>query len=421
MTTLPDDFPVDETIEIHETAEVAATISDAFDRDQAIYPIGGGTALGWGLPATRPGTGLLLGGLQRVIDYPARDMTITVEAGISMQALTTQLATEGQQLPLDVPLADQATLGGVVATNTNGPRRFGLGTVRDYVIGIHAVDGQGTAFQGGGRVVKNVAGYDFCKLLTGSMGTLGVITQLTLKLKPIPEQRALVACALDDWQAAETLLDALVQSQTAPTAVELISGSAWSSLAGLPTGGSPPNDPQLWLVVVLEGTEPEVRWMVDQLLREWQELSVTEAAECTGEQAAALWSALVEFPATESPLVLRASVVPSATTRMMAAFREIDADCNLQAHAGNGTVIARFSVFPEAGLSRTLIAHLQPAATASQGNIVILSNPAKTEMTPQCVWGGNAAPFALMSSVKQKFDPKDLLNPGRFVYRSSTS
>ena len=91
--------------------------------------------------------------------------------------------------------------------------------------------------------------------------------------------------------------------------------------------------------------------MVDQLLREWQELSVTEAAECTGEQAAALWSALVEFPATESPLVLRASVVPSATTRMMAAFRKIDADCNLQAHAGNGTVIARFSVFPEDGLS----------------------------------------------------------------------
>ena len=421
LTAIPEDFPVDETIEIHETAEVAAAISDACQRDQAIYPIGGGTALGWGLPATRPGTGLLLNGLQRVIDYPARDMTITVEAGITMQTLAAQLAAEGQQLPLDVPQADQATLGGVVATNTNGPRRFGLGTVRDYVIGIHAVDGQGTPFQGGGRVVKNVAGYDFCKLLTGSMGTLGVITQLTLKLKPIPEQRTLVACAVDSWQTAETLLEGLVQSQTAPVAVELISGSTWLSLAGLPTGGHAPHPGSSWLLVALEGTQPEVRWMVDQILQEWRAQSITAAAECTEEQATALWSALVEFPAGESPLVLQASVVPSATTRMMAAFHEVDADCSLQAHAGSGTVIARFSAFPSDGLSRALVAHLQPVAVASQGSITILSNPGKTEMTPQCVWGGNTAPFELMSAVKQKFDPQNLLNPDRFVYRSTAS
>ena len=421
MTVIPEDFPVAETIEIQETAEVAAVISGASQRDQVIYPIGGGTALDWGLPATRPGTGLLLGGLQRVIDYPARDMTITVEAGITMQALAAELATEGQQLPLDVPQADRATLGGVVATNTNGPRRFGLGTVRDYVIGIHAVDGQGTPFQGGGRVVKNVAGYDFCKLLTGSMGTLGVITQLTLKLKPIPEQRTLVACAVDRWQTAETLLNGLVQSQTTPAAVELLSGSAWFSLAGLPTEGYAPRPGNSWLLVALEGTQPEVRWMVDQILKEWRGMSITAAAECTEEQAAALWSALVEFPAGESPLVLKASVLPSATTRMMAAFQEVDADCSLQAHAGNGTVIARFSAFPSDGLSRTLVTQLQPVAIASQGNITILSNPGKSEMTPQCVWGGNTAPFDLMSAVKQKFDPQNLLNPDRFVYRSTAS
>ena len=104
-----------------------------------------------------------------------------------MGFLKQTLASEGLMLPLDVPQQEAATLGGVIATNTNGPRRFGLGTVRDYVIGIEAVNGKGQLFHGGGRVVKNVAGYDFCKLLTGSMGTLGVITQATVKLKPIPE------------------------------------------------------------------------------------------------------------------------------------------------------------------------------------------------------------------------------------------
>src|SRR5690606_32325083 len=119
--------------------------------------------------------------LNRVIDYPARDMTITVEAGITWEQLEAELAKEGQWLPVDVARAEAATVGGAIACNTSGPRRFGYGTLRDYVIGIHAVDGQGMQFKGGGRVVKNVAGYDFCKLLTGSFGTLAVITQVTLK------------------------------------------------------------------------------------------------------------------------------------------------------------------------------------------------------------------------------------------------
>ena len=123
-------------------------------------------------------------------------MTITVEAGVTMRTLADLLAKERQRLPVDVPQAERATIGGVIATNWNGPRRYGEGIVRDFVIGISAVDGRGLPFKGGGRVVKNVAGYDFCKLLTGSLGTLGVITQVTLRLKPIPEQSALVACSI---------------------------------------------------------------------------------------------------------------------------------------------------------------------------------------------------------------------------------
>ena len=147
------------------------------------------------LLAARPGHGLDLTGLSKIVDYTPRDMTILVEAGVRMADLAATLAAEGQQLPIDVPRAAEATIGGVVATNWNGPRRYGHGTIRDYVIGIHAVDGRGVPFKGGGRVVKNVAGYDFCKLLTGSLGTLGVITQLALKVKPLPEQSETVVAA----------------------------------------------------------------------------------------------------------------------------------------------------------------------------------------------------------------------------------
>ena len=113
------------------------------------------------MPAKTPGLALSLARLNRVVDYPARDLTITVEAGITLAELDALLVTEGQWLPIEVPQPPRATLGGVVATAWSGPRRYGWGQVRDYVIGISAVDGRGLPFKGGGRVVKNVAGYDF--------------------------------------------------------------------------------------------------------------------------------------------------------------------------------------------------------------------------------------------------------------------
>ena len=159
----------------------------------------------------RRASGLSLAGLNRVVDYPARDMTITVEAGITHgRAWPTCWPPSGNGCRSTCRTPTEATLGGVVATALSGPRRYGHGTMRDYVIGISAVDGRGMPFKAGGRVVKNVAGYDFCKLLTGSLGTLGVITQVTLKIKPRPEASALASATLRDLDTAERLLAALV-------------------------------------------------------------------------------------------------------------------------------------------------------------------------------------------------------------------
>jgi glycolate oxidase FAD binding subunit len=196
-------LPIIQTFEPSSAEELAAHVKQGFEQAMAMYPLGGQTSLHYGLAPQTEGWGISTAGVSQIVDFPVKDLTITVGTGITMGFLKQTLANEGLMLPLDVPQQESATLGGVIATNTNGPRRFGLGTVRDYVIGIEAVNGKGQLFHGGGRVVKNVAGYDFCKLLTGSMGTLGVITQATVKLKPIPESASTVVVALDDSDIAD--------------------------------------------------------------------------------------------------------------------------------------------------------------------------------------------------------------------------
>src|SRR5260370_16134516 len=176
-------------------AELAEQVRAAAAGGKAIYPLGGRTMLGMGGSPTKSGLAIDVRDLNQVIDYPARDMTITVQAGITMAGLQAILAPENQRLPIDVPCAEQATLGGILATNASGPRRFGYGTLRDYVLGISAVNDEGQEIKAGGRVVKNVAGYDLCKLFIGSVGTLRVITQVTLKLRPLAEENALIALA----------------------------------------------------------------------------------------------------------------------------------------------------------------------------------------------------------------------------------
>lgn len=406
-------LPLRETRHPSTAEEAAAIVQQAYESSTPVYPIGGGTSLGLGLVPTDPGIGLELTGLSRVIDYPARDLTVTVEAGLTMAALAALLATERQRLPVDVPQADRATLGGVIATNFNGPRRYGEGALRDYVIGIEAIDGRGNLFHGGGRVVKNVAGYDFCKLLTGSLGSLGIVTQVTLKLKPIPEQSALVACAVGDEPSAERLLAALVTSRTRPTAIELLVGPTWEREASLAALATPVERP-LFLVVGLEGSTKEVEAMTRQLLAEWRSLGV-EQPLVIGE-ATSLWKRLVEFPAEgDSPLVLKFSVVPSGTTRIVAAVRQLDPNCSIQAHAGNGSVFVRFSQIPAEGLTRSLVGTLQPLAAAHHGYVVTLANPGRVEMTHQSVWGATDLPLVLMAQVKRQFDPRNILNRGRFV------
>jgi glycolate oxidase FAD binding subunit len=394
---------------------VADAVRAAYEARRAVNPLGGGTALNYGNTPAGGGMKLDLAGLNRIVDYTPRDMTILVEAGMRMAELAETLATENQHLPVDVPRAAEATIGGVVATNWNGPRRFGHGTIRDYVIGIHAVDGRGIAFQGGGRVVKNVAGYDFCKLLTGSLGTLAVITQLALKVTPKPESSAVVLAMCSDLPTVERMLTRLAKLPVSPVAIDLLIGSAWEL---------DPNSPgsALALVVRVEGTQSEVSWLAEQVQYELLTGGGANVRRLEAGEADSLWARQVEFsdrgPAAsndESPMVVKICVPPSAVTKIAADLLDFDAGCRIQAHAGNGIVLARFSRFGHADLTKTLVGSLRPAAVGLGGSLTVVSNKLEG-ITPHIVWGGRTKAIVLMERVKQKFDPRNILNPGRFAY-----
>ena len=406
-----DQLPIEAIERPQNRAELVQAVQACYQQGRAMYPLGGETALGFGLLPEEPGTGISLTGMDRVVDFPARDLTVTVEAGLPLGSLSSTLEAEGLCLPLHVPQSAAATVGGMVATNSNGPGRYGFGTVRDYVIGIHAVDGKGTPFQGGGRVVKNVAGYDLCKLLTGSLGTLAIINQVTFKLKPIPEKWVSLICPMPDWETAESCLAGLVHSETTPVAVELLAGPLQSDALNAMTG-----DAVALLAVCCCGTEPEVDWMQQQLQQQWQadglSIHVLES-----EEHEAFWKDLIEFPAAgEYALTVQASLVSSGVVDFVQEVRKLDAEASILAHAGNGLIVVKMPELPKAGLTEVVVRKLQPLARQNQGNVIVLSSEGAADVTHRSVWGGTEMPFDLMARIKERFDPKNLLNPGRFVY-----
>lgn len=380
---------------------------------KAVYPLGGRTMLNFGLPPTRTGIGVDLRGLAQVIDYPARDMTVTVQAGITLAQLQSLLRGEQQRLPVDVPLADQATLGGTLATNMSGPRRYGFGTWRDHVIGISVVNDEGQEVKAGGRVVKNVAGYDLCKLYTGSLGTLGIITQVTLKLKPLPglSTLMLLPCPSDKLGP---LLDQLHASQTRPACLSVCSPGTPAVLPGWPKSIAPPAD--YWSVLVGYEDNPEtVAWQVAQLQREVTPLGIGWEGPWTNGAAEPLWTVLANLPlALSSPLTFKANLLPQATAAFcQQAAQRPEVRC-LLAHAGNGIVVGHAAGDLTLERAQAMLQSLQASAVAARGNLVLLRCPPAWKKTLP-VWGAPRGDVWLMREIKNKLDPHRRFNPGRFV------
>ncbi|MFN4261386.1 MAG: FAD-binding oxidoreductase [Gemmataceae bacterium] len=407
-----DDFGPLVEKEPSSVAEVGELVRQAAAEGQALYPLGGRTMLGLGLPPSQPGWGVDLRRLNGVIDYPARDMTITVQAGITLAALRDVLSREQQQLPIDVPQADRATLGGVLATNTSGPRRYGYGTLRDYVIGISTINDEGHEVKAGGRVVKNVAGYDLCKLHIGALGTLGIITQVTLKVKPLPEARALMTFGCET-QALEDVLQHLHASPTRPVAVEVLNQAAARRLSEQ-SGQDVPDSP--WLVAVLfEEKQATVAWQIQQLEQELPRERIHVLTTRHAEAALALVGPLVELTAeADAGVTFKANVLPRAVAEFCRQADDLPDALLLQAHAGNGIVRghARGELTQER--AATWLHALRTAAGAAAGNLIVLRCPSAWKKTLP-VWGEPRGDAWLMREIKKQLDPRGLFNAGRFI------
>jgi glycolate oxidase FAD binding subunit len=393
-------------------AEVGDVVRRAAAEGQALFPLGGRTQLDLGLPPARPGIGVDLRSLDQVIDYPARDMTITVQAGITLKRLQGLLAAENQRLPVDVPRAAQATLGGALATSTSGPRRHSCGTLRDYVIGITTINDEGHETKAGGRVVKNVAGYDLCKLHIGALGTLGIITQVTLKLRPVPESKHLFTMGCEPAQLAG-LLDLLHSSRTRPACMDVLNAPAALAVSRaaqvvLPTAP--------WVIVLgFEDTAETGRWQFQQLLTEVAPAGV-RGIEARAESASeTLWNALVEQTApAEARLGIKVNLLSSAVAGLCLHLGQKTPAVQVQAHAGAGIVRVQAGEDLTLESAEAMVKELCDLAQAAKGNLVLPRCP--TEWKGRLpVWGLPRGDAVVMRQVKEKLDPRRLFNPGRFV------
>ena len=367
-------------------AEVAAALGAASEAGAAVVPFGGGTQQGLGLPPERYDVALDLRRIDGLIEHEPADLTVTVEAGMRLSTLQGLLGEQGQCLPLDPPVADEATVGGVLATNASGPARLARGTARDLVIGMTVATAQGELVKSGGRVVKNVAGYDLAKLHIGALGTAGVIVQVSFKVAPLPVRETCLGVQ-GGLEALAGLAEAVQDARLALTGAILGKGEA---------------EPGWMLGLRFAGGNAAVA----RSLRETRALA--EAAGVQVEELGATgWRALQTGYVLAS-VVVRASVLPSALASVSGALASAGAAVSVLPGVG-----VAYGSWP-GDVEPQRLRLLREVCVSKGGALVIEKAPVETKRAID-VWGEPRGDFELMQRLKQEMDPGRVLNPGRFL------
>lgn len=391
-------------ITAREPAHVSATIEEARAKKLAVVTSGGGTLLHIGAPPREYDIRLSMTAIGRILEQNPEDMTVTCEAGVSMSRLQRSLARAGQRLAIDAAREDRASIGGIVATNTTGGLRHGFGLPRDLVLGMTAIDGCGRTLRAGGRVVKNVAGYDLVRLLTGSWGGLAVITELTLRTHPLP---AAGATLVFEFVSPAELDAARVRLLAEPL-----------PLAALDFAVDASGSTTLWLLVVrVEGTGEEVADQGDRVcatvgrepadaVEDWE-----SPAHIDAEDGVTL---KIATPASEI-----IGTVRTALARLQESGpRLAHAPLRVAGHLGAG--LARFHIGATGAddTSAEYAAFAALWAATSPENAVrtrVIERAPTAIKTTHDVWGAPPASIPLMRAIKRRLDPDDVLAPGRFV------
>ena len=406
--------------------EVSKIVAYANQERLALVPMGNGTKTGMGGIPKAMDMVLLTNRLNRVTDCDIDNLTLTAESGITLSQVQRQLAKEGKGyfLPLDPPFTDKATLGGIVATNSSGPKRLIYGTARDLIIGIKAVFPNGDVVVSGGKTVKNVSGYDMSKLLIGSFGTLGIICEITFKLLPLPEKEASLLVPFKTLDEANGFVQEITHSQLLPASLETLNALAAKKVKyGLPL----PSDGNYVVAIGLEGVDESTERQISEMGNIGKKHGALEPMALDSEKHRAFWNALRDFSRDlvkryPEYIALKSNFLISKCGQMMGSYEKIanglGIDCAFVSHSGNG-ILNTYVLGNQEGRSKTesmikFIKKLTSEAAKNEGNLIIESSPPsiKKKVDP---WGKSRSDAVIMRRIKKQIDPRGILNPGRFV------
>ena len=395
----------------HNIEELSAMMKLAHAESWRVAPAGAGTWLEMGNAIVQFHVIVSTAKMARVLEYEPADLTCSVEAGVSLRDFNTQAAEHNQFLPLD-PFGDErSTIGATVATASYGPLRAGYGTPRDWLVGCRVVHADGTITSAGGKVVKNVAGYDLCKLYTGSFGTLVVLAELNFKMRALPQADATQVFYADDAAALCALTARLFDSDLQPAALELLS----------PQTGLPIDEKRFALVLRYVTEEQEtVAWQTGEAARLGNGMANTVLSST---DASTFWHAYYTSETSdERCFSLRAAALPTDLGKLIETAQRLMPTAMLRAHAANGVLrihgsadlLSELRAKHQFKLLIELREFAKQNAKQSGGQMVILRAP--DELKKQLdVWGDAGATMALMQGLKKQYDPHNRLNFGRFV------
>jgi glycolate oxidase FAD binding subunit len=404
--------------ESYEQAAHSLAVADRLGL--AVCPRGRGSKRGLGAPPLRCDLIVSTERLDQVVEYAPSNLTVIAQAGLSLATLQRTLGPAHQYLPLDPPFASTATLGGIVATNASGPRRLGFGTARDLVIGTRVATIGGLLTRSGGRVVKNVAGYDLNKLYIGSLGTLALILEVGFKIAPRPIVQTTVVGCFDHVDQVGQVSRALLRSPFMPVAFDLFNQSAAEELEllGLPNVGDG------YLLAVL-GAAPgdAVGRQAAEFARLFQEGGATQIADIVSDECDEFWAKAAErgyAGDSSSRIRLKLAVPPGRIAEgLHAVSRRRDDFCgkpSVGGRAGSGTILVNFDVPNEKADARISesIRTLRDDCQQLAGSLVVEECPVQLK-TRVDVWGEVGPSVSIMRKLKDALDPSGTLNPGRFV------
>jgi glycolate oxidase FAD binding subunit len=394
--------------------QVAQIVALTNAHDLSLLTRGGGSRMNVGGLPGQLDVLLETNALTQVLEHEVPDLTCHVEAGLTLAALQAQLTKKGQWLPLDPPGAGQATLGGLLASNASGPKRLRYGSARDLVIGLRVVQANGEVSRSGGRVVKNVAGYDLNKLYIGSLGTLGVIVEANFKLQPLPvAERTLLLTYVNAEEAMQTVT-AILGSLLTPSALELIDSGAASDMSDF-FGINLPGDGYS-VAVNFEGGMVTIDRQIDETRLLARKHGAIMGDELTGEAQERFWNAVREH--TQGSVTCKVAILVS---QIASYLRKVEQTCRrheletaIVAHAGNGILYVELRPSDAAPRLIEAIAELRIHAGEARGSLVVERCPSDLKRRIN-VWGEPGSDFYLMQRLKNQFDAKGTFVRGRFV------